>query len=151
MQDSKVRVGLRIKIKRLNEKNLAGMCIHTEHLSVRRRGVVGTVVLQMASGVSGDIWLVQHDNSPHVGAYVTSEIEELPLWHEEISQMGLRAGILDRLKFHGGLYIKYVAENTGFSARTIMKHAEHLVQNGLAVWSRQPSDMGDWILSVPKT
>lgn len=72
----------------------------------------------------------------------------LPLWHDEMIKAGLRTGILDRLKFHNGLPLKQIVENTGINARTIKKHADRLVDDGLAVWTRRSAEPNDWILRV---
>jgi hypothetical protein len=145
MQDSKVHPGLRIVTRRLKKDGTKGMLIHAKHLSVRRRDVTGTII-QAVAGHGGDVWFVQHDESDQVGAYAFTEMEPLPLWHDEMTKAGLNAGILDRLKFHNGLQMKQIVEHTGVSARTIKKHANRLVEQGLATWSRQPAQIEDWIL-----
>lgn len=146
MQNNKVHAGLRIKTKRLKKSGTDGMLIHPKHLSVRRRDVTGTV-LGMVPGHGGNVWFVRHDNSAHVGAYAFNEMEVLPLWYDEISKVGLRAGILSRLKFHGSLMIRNVAEYTGFSVQTIKKHADRLAEEGLATWKHQPPTTEDWVLT----
>lgn len=44
------------------------------------------------------------------------------LWEEEILKYGARHVLEDRLKFHGGLDLQTIKDQTGLSAQVIRKH-----------------------------
>ena len=72
MELDAVKPGLRVKTKKL--RGTKGFLIHPKHLTVRRKGVTGTVKMWVP-GHGGDVWFVQHDNSDDVGAYSFTELE----------------------------------------------------------------------------
>jgi hypothetical protein len=75
MNDSEVKIGMRVKIGKLGETT--GMLIQPRHLDCRKEGVTGTVK-GWVPGHGGDVWWVAHDNSDDVGAYVFNEMEPTP-------------------------------------------------------------------------
>ncbi len=148
MKENEARVGMRIMTRRLGKKGTMGMLIHKKHLSVRKRDVVGTL-LQQVPGHGGDVWFVKHnDGTNQVGAYCFTEMEALPIWHDEIQKVGVVASLQDRLRFHNSLLVGEVSKYTGLSERTIKKHFEHLVDRDLATWSKKCADLSDWVISL---
>lgn len=67
-----VKPGLSVKVTALG--STGGMIIAAKHLICRRVGVKGTVK-NWVPGHGGDVWYIQHENSPDVGAYVFNEFE----------------------------------------------------------------------------
>lgn len=55
-------------------------------------------------------------------------------WKEELKlkfKGNLMSLIMDRLKFHGGLYVRDIAEQTGISEKTCLKQATRLANLGV--------------------
>ena len=61
-------------------------------------------------------------------------------WNEEVAKDGLKKVIADRLKFHGGLYLKFVVSFTGCAMATAKKHLDRLVEEGLAAKELHDND-----------
>lgn len=53
-------------------------------------------------------------------------------WNGEIAEHGLKAVIADRLQFHGGFYLGFVAAFCGCAITTAKKHLDRMVQEGSA-------------------
>ena len=67
------------------------------------------------------------------------------LWADELKKSGWKKALLSRLDFHRGLYIGMVAECTGVCMKTAQKHIMRLVDEGLAFFDNQQSDLiSDW-------
>lgn len=58
--------------------------------------------------------------------------EFIPAWAEELAVKGVRAGLLSRLHFHGGLHLAWAARMTGLAQNTVKRHFSHMVEQGLA-------------------
>lgn len=71
MELNKVKIGLRVKITRLEDTK--GMMIKRQHLDVRTVGARGEVI-GYVPGHGGDVWWIRH-NDGAVGAYVFNEFE----------------------------------------------------------------------------
>ncbi|MBI3632499.1 MAG: winged helix-turn-helix domain-containing protein [Candidatus Vogelbacteria bacterium] len=65
-------------------------------------------------------------------------------WVVELKKLGWEGMLIERLRFHGGLTIKEVAEETGVSQQTVKKHVEKLVDLGRAKWgyNNDPDELG---------
>lgn len=73
--------------------------------------------------------------------------QEYSAWNEEIAKIGLKATIIDRMKFHGGLSLKFVMNYTGCAMATAKKHLDRMVDQGLAL----KEVMGDTLYYRDKT
>lgn len=60
---------------------------------------------------------------------------DVPLWDEEMKRLGNREALAQRLEFHGTIFVKEAAKNTGLSPQTVIKHFDSLVADGVAVRS----------------
>lgn len=49
-------------------------------------------------------------------------------WSKEIAEKGAYAAILDRMKFHGGLFVEDIQFNTGLCRNTVIKHLTKMVK-----------------------
>lgn len=65
-------------------------------------------------------------------------------WIAELKKFGWEGMLVDRLRFHGGLTIKDVSEQTGVSKQTVKKHFKQLVESGKAKWGHNsdPDELG---------
>jgi len=67
------------------------------------------------------------------------------LWVKEFKEAkSNKEGILDRIKFHGGLTDQLISENSGLSIQTVRKHLKTLSVEGKI----QIVQFGDGILRV---
>lgn len=63
-----------MKVKTVKLRKTTGMIINEKHLTVRKRGITGTV-LGRVPGHGGEVWFVKHDGSEDIGAYCFNELE----------------------------------------------------------------------------
>lgn len=52
-------------------------------------------------------------------------------WSSEVRQLGTREAILDRLRFHGGMYLSDIVTGTGRCQSTVLHHLDKLLAEGL--------------------
>lgn len=62
-------------------------------------------------------------------------------WQGEIEELGLKAALLERLRFHKGLFLNTMIERTGRSKQTVQKHLNALIKENRITCNEEYNDI----------